>query len=145
MIKSYRNKVLPALTGVCFFCFFQSTCLGQPMLEESVARGKKIYKNECASCHMEDGQGITGAFPPLAQSDYFADDISKAVDAILNGLEGELIVNENTYYGVMDPVALSDDEMADILNFIRNAWGSQSDILTAQDVAKIKNSLVKDQ
>ncbi|WP_456461817.1 c-type cytochrome [Reichenbachiella sp.] len=107
-------------------------------LEESMARGKQIYKNECIACHMENGEGLTGAFPPLANSDYFKEDISKGVDVILNGLEGEVVVNGVTYFGVMDPVPLSDQEVADVLNHIRNSWGGKEKELTLVDIQKMK-------
>lgn len=89
-------------------------------------------------CHMENGEGLPGAFPPLANSDYFKEDISKAVDVILNGLEGEVIVNGVTYFGVMDPVPLSDQEVADVLNYIRNSWGGKGKELIESDVKKLR-------
>lgn len=89
-------------------------------------------------CHMENGEGLPGAFPPLAKSDYFKDDISKAVDAILNGLEGELVVNGETYFGVMDPVPLTNQELVDVLNYIRNSWGGKAAELTAEEIEKLK-------
>lgn len=107
-------------------------------LEESMARGKQIYKNECIACHMENGEGLTGAFPPLANSDYFKEDISKAVDVILNGLEGEVVVNGVTYFGVMDPVPLSDQEVADVLNYVRNSWEGKGEELTESDVKYLR-------
>ncbi|WP_420580825.1 c-type cytochrome [Reichenbachiella sp.] len=103
-----------------------------------MSRGKQIYQNECMVCHMENGEGISGAFPPLANSDYFKNDVSKAVDAILNGLEGELVVNDVTYFGIMDPVPLSDQEIADVLNYIRNSWGGTAEELNVADIQKMK-------
>ena len=107
-------------------------------LNESITRGKKIYNSECIACHMENGEGLPGAFPPLANSDYFKDDISKAVDAILNGLEGELVVNNETYFGVMDPLPLTNQELADVLNYIRNSWGGSAKELVANEIDKLK-------
>lgn len=101
-------------------------------------RGKVIYENECMICHMENGEGLSGAFPPLAGSDYFQDDISKAVAVILNGLEGEVIVNGQSYYGIMDPVPLSDQELADVLNYIQNGWGGNAKELMAKDIEELK-------
>ena len=86
---------------------------------------------------MENGEGLTGAFPPLANSDYFKDDVSKAVKVILKGLEGEVTVNGTTYYGVMDPVPLTNMEVADVLNYIRNSWGGQAEALTENDIEKL--------
>ncbi len=101
-------------------------------------KGEIIYRNECMTCHLENGQGINGAFPPLANSDYFKDDVSKAIDAILNGLDGELVVNGTTYFGVMEPVNLSDQEVADVLNYVRNSWGEASKELKVKDIEDMK-------
>ncbi len=103
-------------------------------LKESIARGAEIYINECATCHMEDGQGMIGVFPPLAKSDYLMADTDRAIKVILEGLSDELVVNGETYYGEMIPVDLSDQEIADIMNYIRNTWGNEGEMLREEDV-----------
>ncbi len=134
---TFRKAVLK-LSFIAFsFCVIGHHSQGQT-LDESMSRGKQIYQNECMVCHMENGEGISGAFPPLANSDYFKNDVSKAVDAILNGLEGELVVNDVTYFGIMDPVPLSDQEIADVLNYIRNSWGGTAEELNVADIQKMK-------
>ncbi|MEP2025927.1 MAG: cytochrome c [Reichenbachiella sp.] len=137
MEKQFREGVLKLCFAVISFCLLAIQTHGQS-LQDSMVRGKQIYTNECMTCHMENGEGIAGAFPPLANSDYFQNDVSKAVVAILNGLEGELEVNEMTYYGVMDPVSLSDQEVADVLNYIRNSWGGKAEELKAAEIQAMK-------
>jgi len=131
------NRIFSIILIVSLCCFY-SFCLAQSSLESSIIKGKIIYENECLSCHQENGEGIMGAFPPLAKSDYFQDDISKAIDALLTGLEGELIVNGNTYYGVMDPVNLSNQEIADVLNYIQNSWGGKANELEVVDIENMR-------
>lgn len=133
----FRKGVLKLCLATILFCSISIQSHAQS-LEASIARGKQIYNNECMACHMENGEGLSGAFPPLANSDYFKDDVSKAVDAILNGLEGELVVNGVTYFGIMDPVPLSDQELADVLNYVRNSWGEKANELTTTDIQKMK-------
>lgn len=129
----FREAVFKLCLLAIFICSIrpQADCQSLP---ESMKRGKQIYTNECVICHMESGEGLVGAFPPLANSDYFQNDVSKAIDAILNGLEGELIVNDVTYFGIMDPVPLSNQEVADVLNYIRNSWGGKANELTEKDI-----------
>lgn len=127
------KKIIAATTVACLSGFYSQA----QTLSESIARGQEVYLNECVTCHMDNGEGISGAFPPLANSDYFKDDIAKAVNAIRNGLEGELTVNGTTYYGVMDPVDLTDQEIADVLNYIQNSWGGKAKALDAKDIAKM--------
>lgn len=127
------------LIGVTLLAFCPFIGFAQASLQESIDKGRDIYNNECSACHMENGQGIEGAFPPLANSDYFNNDLAKAVNAIFNGLEGELVVNGNTYFGVMEPVPLSDEEIADVLNYVQNSWGGKAAMLTGDDVREMKN------
>lgn len=108
-------------------------------LNESVLRGAKIYNNECITCHMENGNGIPGAFPPLAKSDYLMNNPEAAANAIINGLSDEIVVNGETYFGEMAPIPLSDEQVADVLNFVRNSWGNKAKLLSPDDIKKFKN------
>ena len=92
----------------------------------------------CITCHMDQGQGIEGVFPPLAQSDYLMADKERSISVVKYGQEGEIVVNGTTYNNIMSPMGLSDEEIADVLNFIRNSWGNQGEIVTPDEVAQIK-------
>lgn len=105
---------------------------------KSIERGKKIYTSNCAVCHMANGQGISKVFPPLAQSDYLMEDINRAGDVIRNGLKGKIIVNETSYTGMMAAFSLSDQELADVVNYITNSWGNEAEEVDAAWASKIK-------
>ena len=45
-----------------------------PDMDERLANGERLYVSQCAACHQASGAGLTGAFPPLIESDYFAED-----------------------------------------------------------------------
>ena len=103
-------------------------------LAESIKRGEQVYKANCVACHMEDGKGMQGAFPPLAQSDYLMADTHRAIRNIKNGVEGEITVNGETYYGLMPAQNLNEKELADVMNYIRNSWGNKGARVTVEDV-----------
>ncbi len=104
-------------------------------LKESMQRGKKLYNVYCMACHMTNGDGMAGAFPPLAGSDYLMEDKKRSIKQILYGYSGPMVVNGITYNGNMDPFeSLEDQQIADILNYIRNSWGNSSKIITAKQV-----------
>jgi len=107
-------------------------------LEESKKRGEDIYMNYCITCHMDKGQGIQGAFPPLANSDYLMADKERAIRTILNGLTEEITVNGQVYFGEMTPQDLNDQEVADVLNFIMNSWGNNGEIVLETEVTKAR-------
>lgn len=109
--------------------------------EESKARGKAIYEEYCITCHMGLGEGLSGVYPPLAKSDYLMNYPEKAIKAIKYGQSGEIVVNGVTYNNYMSPLGLSDQEVADVMNYIRNAWGNQNDtMVTVARVAAVKNT-----
>lgn len=135
MIKTKQIKIVffLVLTGVSFNGSSQNS------LEESKKRGEKIYEKTCVTCHMFNGEGMPRAFPPLAKSDYLMADTKRSIEIILNGVNGEMKVNGVTYYGAMVPYNnLTDQEIADVLNYIRNSWGNEGDVIEPKAVAKVR-------
>ncbi len=87
--------------------------------------GKDLYLKNCAACHQADGQGLPGAFPPLANSDYIAGDKSTLMESTVNGMSGPITVNGKEYDNVMPAMSyLSDEELASILTYVVNSWGN---------------------
>ena len=88
-------------------------------------QGKILYENFCANCHMEDGSGLEGVIPPLAQADYVRERQDQLACIIRNGLKGEIIVNGRTYNQPMVGIeVLSDWEISNIINYINHSWGN---------------------
>jgi nitrite reductase (NO-forming)/hydroxylamine reductase len=105
-------------------------------LEDRIANGESLYLQHCAACHQASGAGLAGAFPPLADSDYFADDPMKMVDAVLNGLSGPVTVNGMDYNSVMPALAyLSDQDVANIATYVLNSWGNAGGEVKSAQVA----------
>ena len=110
----------------------------QKPLEQSIADGKEIYTDFCLQCHMAKGEGVKGAFPPLAKSDYL-NDIDKSIHAIKYGLKGPIKGNGVSYNGNMINQGLDEEEISDVMNYILNSWGNFSAvIITEEKVASIK-------
>jgi len=110
----------------------------QKPLAQSIEDGKEIYTDFCLQCHMAKGEGIKGAFPPLANSDYLMD-IDKSIHAIKFGLKGPIKVNGLTYNGNMINQGLDEEEIADVMNYILNNWGNSStEVITEEKVASIE-------
>lgn len=107
--------------------------------EKSKARGKEIYLEYCITCHLGKGEGVPGAFPPLANSDYLMKNPELAIRAVKYGQQGEIVVNGVKYNNVMLKQGLDDQEVADVMNYVMNAWGNTSDkMITKEEVAKVK-------
>jgi mono/diheme cytochrome c family protein len=107
-------------------------------LEQSIKRGEEVYTTNCVTCHMQKGEGMEGAFPPLAKADFITKDKTgkKSIGAILNGLSGEITVNGKKYNVPMPAQNyLTDQQIADVLNYVRNSWGNKAKALT-EDMVK---------
>lgn len=109
---------------------------GDP-LAKSIAAGKTLYTTYCQVCHQENGQGIEGAFPPLAKSDYLMADTKRAIGIVKNGLQGEITVNGKKYNNVMPAQPLNDEQVAQVLNYVRNSWGNKGKIVTAAEAKAV--------
>ncbi|WP_179346141.1 c-type cytochrome [Winogradskyella ursingii] len=104
---------------------------------QSIERGKMVYDDMCITCHMANGEGVPKAFPPVADSDYLREKQTKSIIGIKKGMTGEMVVNGVTYNSVMSPLGLSDKEVADVMNYINNAWGNEIDnFVTLEKVSK---------
>ncbi|HEX8038403.1 MAG TPA: cytochrome c [Chryseosolibacter sp.] len=129
-----RNRLLALtlLSAACFFSFQQKQKFD---LKASIARGKEIYIGQCMSCHMDEGQGIEDVYPPLAKSDYLMADKKRSIDNVIHGLSGEIKVNGKSYNTEMTSFDLTDEQVSDVLNYIRNSWGNRSKAVTPEEVA----------
>ncbi len=110
-----------------------------PELMQSISRGEVIYNDLCITCHMANGKGVPKAFPPLAKSDYLEKKQIESIRSIKYGQKGEIVVNGITYNSVMAPLGLEDDEVADVMNYINNAWGNEyGSYVSKEQVSKIE-------
>lgn len=116
----------------------------EPVKAQSMAErmqyGKNIYTQNCLACHQAEGQGVPGAFPPLAKSDYLMADKSRAVSVLLHGLTGKIKVNNKEYNGVMPALELSNEQIANVLTFVRNSWGNKGDVITPEEVQLVRSA-----
>lgn len=131
-----KYLLMPYLSIVLFLGFdlFQDKAL-----VESMERGKDIYTDFCVQCHMENGEGVAGTFPPLAQSDYLIHKREESIRGIKYGQKGEIVVNGKTYNNIMAPMGLTDGEVADVMNYISHSWGNNAEVLTTpEEVAAIQ-------
>lgn len=111
-------------------------------IPEQIKAGKEIYGRTCFACHQSEGQGIPNAFPPLAKSDYLNADPKRAIDAVLHGLSGEIVVNGKKYNSVMTSQNLTDEEIANVLTYVYNSWSNNKTNVTAPMVKAQRGKVV---
>lgn len=133
-----KISILFACAGLLFASAATVTFPQSDALKKSMERGNNLYMANCSTCHMPNGEGITGTFPPLAKADYMMDDLDRSIREILYGVTGEMTVNGVTYNGVMSAYDFTDQETADVLNYIRNSWGNDGQYVTAEKVKSVR-------
>jgi glucose/arabinose dehydrogenase/cytochrome c553 len=119
-------------------------------ITDDLDRGKflaaaKVYTTYCAACHQRDGKGDGNRFPPLAGSEWVNGDKSKLISVILNGLQGPVQVKGLPYNEVMPAHGgfLKDDEIAQVVTYIKSNFGNTAGTVTAAEVAEVRKSGVK--
>ena len=102
-------------------------------MKASIERGKAVYEGKCMSCHATEGEGLESVFPQLTKSDNLKDK-SRLIKVVLLGVRGPLKVNGVEYNGEMTGFPLTDQEVSDVLNYIRNSWGNKGEPVRPTEV-----------
>ena len=121
-------------------------------LADQISSGREIYKKVgpggggCVTCHQPTGLGQPGIFPPLADSDWVLGDKERIIKVSMYGLMGEIEVNGLKYNGAMVPPgmpmgSLTDQQIADVLTYVRNEWGNSASSVSADEVAHVRSTI----
>ena len=111
--------------------------------ENDARSGLQIYTQTCQTCHMSTGEGRAGINPPLAGSEWPLKEPSVPIRIVLHGLMGEIQVAGHRYNSVMSPWGnhFNDQEIANVLNYIRNSWGNQAELEITAEMVKEQRDL----
>lgn len=116
-----------------------SSTAAEATTKESLMAGKKVYDTYCLPCHMANGLGAPGMNPPLAGTDYVLGDKERLIKVILNGLNEPIEINGEIYQNVMASHAfLSDQQIADVLTFVRQSFGNNASEITVSEVQSVR-------
>ncbi|MBY0479966.1 MAG: cytochrome c [Chitinophagaceae bacterium] len=129
------------LSGIVLMFLFGASAFVQAYdLPKSIERGKELYTTHCMNCHMEDGKGMENVYPPVAKSDFLKRPAKDLIDNIMNGQSGETKVNGINYNAIMPAMNyLTDEQIADLINYVNNSWGNKNKIaVTPGQVKKIR-------
>ena len=108
----------------------------------SMTRGKALYETACLACHQADGSGVPNLNPPITKTKWVLGDKSKLIDIILKGMDEEIEVDGQYYSNTMPAhTHLKDQEVADILTYVRNSFGNKASAVTVSEVKKQRASL----
>ena len=93
-------------------------------------RGREEFLTHCAPCHQADGSGMARLAPPLRQSKWVLGSDEPLVRIVINGLQGELLMPAMG--------TLEDQQLADILSYVRRSWGHDAGPIAAETVRRVR-------
>ncbi|HTS20961.1 MAG TPA: cytochrome c [Casimicrobiaceae bacterium] len=106
----------------------------------AMSHGEALYADDCTGCHLENGEGVAGVFPPLRGSAAVrAREPGTVVEAMVDG--ARVVATKDKPTGLAMPAfgwKLTDAELADLATYIRNAWGNHASAVSKDDVAGIR-------
>ena len=110
--------------------------------QKRLDHGSTLYQTTCGLCHMINGFGIPNLAPPLSESPWAIGDVETLIRIALQGLQGPIQVDDQTWNLVMPGQAenpsLDDAALADVLSYIRNAFCNDASFISPDQVAKIR-------
>jgi mono/diheme cytochrome c family protein len=103
-------------------------------------QGKAVYENLCGLCHNNDGTGKAGQAPPFVGSEWVTGSPERMIRIPLAGLAGPVQVAGQSYNLSMPAmgVALSDEDLAAVLSYIRQSWGNKASVITPEQVKAVR-------
>ncbi|WP_119080434.1 DUF7133 domain-containing protein [Chitinophaga alhagiae] len=140
VIRRHLDKVLSDIANR------RKSRMDDALLKE-YPRGNLIFKTVCQTCHGADGEGIQSLAPPLNHSELVTGRKERLIAIVLYGLTGPVTVNGKLYKspeingdmpGIINNDEFSDGDIAQLLSFIRNAWGNKAEKITEKDIQLVK-------
>lgn len=110
--------------------------------QAAAARGKTVYTTYCLACHQASGGGVPNLNPPLVKTSFVLGDKKKLITILLKGMDEEVEINGNYYSNSMPSQAfLKDQEIADVLTYIRNNFGNKASAVTPAEVKTTRKTV----
>jgi mono/diheme cytochrome c family protein len=133
------------LAVIIFFIATAFAFQQQPAgLKAAIARGKSVYEAYCLACHQHDGSGVENMNPPLVKTKWVLGDKKVLTKIVLKGLQGgEIEIDGDKFHNPMPPQesVLKDQEIADVLTYVRNSFGNKASMVTAAEVKAMRAKL----
>lgn len=104
-----------------------------------MARGEKVYKVSCITCHQVDANGVPYLNPPLVKTKFILGDKKKLIQIVIKGKTEPVEIDGVTYTNPMPAqVQLNDQQIADVLSYVRNNFGNKASLVTLAEVKAVR-------
>ena len=139
--------------GVVFIVFYSCSSDKKKPVSRQIQRTKKVetakklppgnlvYMQFCMACHMENGEGVPGLYPPLVQTECMLGDKKRLIEIVLHGMDGLSEVKGQQYNNVMAKLDyLSDKQISEVLSFVRSNFGNNAEAVTIEEVKMVRSA-----
>lgn len=115
--------------------------------DDGRTNGLKLFRTICGACHGADGSGIPDLAPPLKNSEYIDGSIHRLAAILLHGISGPLHVNGELYElnndmpGLVNNPDITDEDIADIIGFLQNAYAKEGKRIRASEIEKLRGDV----
>jgi mono/diheme cytochrome c family protein len=145
-MKRYSLLFLVALTAITTYTTAQKSpakkatpIKAKPATSSSLANGKLVYAQNCLTCHQADGGGVSNMNPPLIKTTYVLGDKMRLAKIVLNGFSEKVEIEGDIYSNIMPSLNyLSNQQIADVLTYVRSNFGNKASVVTVAEVAKAR-------
>jgi mono/diheme cytochrome c family protein len=110
---------------------------------DASAPGALLYLNNCVACHRSTGKGYEGVFPALALSSTVnTDNATSLIHLVLTGSAMVSTSSAPTSFSMPGfATRLTDEQLAQLISFVRRSWGNHAGPVTADAVAAVRKDL----
>jgi mono/diheme cytochrome c family protein len=117
----------------------KTTSSSASTLKSSISRGQTVYTTFCLTCHQVDGSGVPNLNPPLIKTKWTLGPKTVLIEQVLKGSNGKVEIDGETFHNTMPPLAtLTDQQIADVLTFVRNNFGNKASQVTPAEVKAVR-------
>ena len=108
-------------------------------LKSSIARGKIVYGTYCLACHQADGSGVPNMNPPIINTSWVLGSKTVLIQQVLKGSANKVEIDGEKFHNSMPPQPqLTDQQIADVLTYVRNSFGNKASIVTPAEVKTVR-------
>ena len=136
LVAKFFFKLVFLILLPVFILFYSCTDQKENKKQQNITTGLILYQANCANCHGKNGEGLGTAYPPLADTDYILKNKFKLPCIILKGMHEKIEISGKEFDLPMPAISLTDIEVAQVITYITNEWGNESEIFTKAEVAK---------
>ena len=124
-----------------FIAFGQAKPAAASSKAASLENGAKVYKMFCLACHQADAGGVPHLNPPLIKTPFVLGDKKQLIKIVIKGKTDAVTIDGEVYTNPMPPqVQLNDQQVADVLSYVRNNFGNKASMVTLAEVKNVRAS-----